>query len=97
MRNRYIVAYDVRNPRRLRRTFSKMNGFGDRLQYSLFVCDLTVNELAELESDLLGIVNVAEDSVLIVDIGRVKGRAAGAIRTLGQQNYPDGKVEALVV
>ena len=31
MRNRYIVAYDVSDGKRLRSVFKKMNGFGDRV------------------------------------------------------------------
>ena len=31
MRNRFIVAYDVSDSKRLRRIFRKMNGFGERI------------------------------------------------------------------
>ena len=52
MRNRFIVAYDVGDARRLRRTFKKMNGFGDPLQYSVFACDLSRKERVLLEEAL---------------------------------------------
>ena len=85
MRNRYIVAYDVREPKRLRRTHKKMQGFGDALQYSVFSCDLSRKELAMMEEAISEIVNLREDSVLIVDAGPVDGRGTSAMRRLGAQ------------
>ena len=96
MRNRYIVAYDVSDAKRLRRTFKKMNGFGDPLQYSVFVCDLSTKERVILEEALTEIINLKEDGVLIVDIGPVNGRAVAAVQTLGRQFKPS-PMEVLVV
>ena len=96
MRNRYIVAYDVSDGKRLRRVFRKMNGFGDALQYSVFACDLSAKERVLLEEALREIIDVKEDRVLIIDIGPVEGRGAGVVRTLGRQVKPKQR-EALVV
>ena len=96
MRNRYIVAYDVGEAKRLRRIFRKMNGFGDPLQYSVFVCDLSSKERVMLEEALTEIINLKEDRVLIIDIGPADGRGPGAVRTLGRQIKPTQR-EALVV
>ena len=96
MRNRYIVAYDVSDGKRLRRVFRKMNGFGDALQYSVFACDLSAKERVLLEEALREIIDVKEDRVLIIDIGPVEGRGAGVVRTLGRQVQPRPR-EALVV
>ena len=96
MRNRYIVAYDVGEAKRLRRIFKKMNGFGDPLQYSVFVCDLSTKERVMMEEALTETINLKEDRVLIIDIGPVDGRGSGAVRTLGRQIKPAER-EALVV
>ena len=96
MRNRYIVAYDVSDGKRLRRVFKRMNGFGDALQYSVFACDLSAKERVLLEEALRDIIDVKEDRVLIIDIGPVEGRGAGVVRTLGRQVQPRPR-EALVV
>ncbi len=96
MRNRYIVAYDVSDDKRLRRTFKKMNGFGDPLQYSVFVCDLSSKERVIMEEALTEIINLKEDRVLIIDTGPVDGRGSDAVRTLGRQLKPNRR-EALVV
>ena len=48
MRHRFLVCYDVADPRRLARTYRKMNGFGEPAQYSVFICDLSSKERALL-------------------------------------------------
>lgn len=42
------MAYDVREARRLRRVHKVCKTYGDPLQYSLFVCDLSRQELVGL-------------------------------------------------
>ena len=96
MRNRYIVAYDVSDTRRLRRTFKKMNGFGDPLQYSVFACDLSRKERVLLEEALTEIINLNEDRVLIIDTGPAHGRGSETLRTLGRQLKPKGREVTVV-
>lgn len=75
VRNRYLVCYDVSDPKRLRRTHGKMLGYGDPVQLSVFECELSKKEIAIMRSDLSGILNMAEDRVLIADLGPAgKGR-----------------------
>lgn len=68
-RTRYLVAYDIRDPRRLRAICSIVLGYGSRLQYSLFVCDLSVAELNELRFDLRSTLDTRVDSVVIISLG----------------------------
>lgn len=96
MRNRYIVAYDVRDPKRLRRAHKKMQGFGDALQYSVFVCDLSKKELIMMEEAIGDVMNLREDSAMIIDTGPANGRGARSIKTLGAQEAPQ-PAEALVI
>ena len=44
MRNRFLVCYDVSDPKRLAQVYKKMNGFGEPAQYSVFICDLSPKE-----------------------------------------------------
>ena len=69
VRNRYIVAYDVMDPQRLAKTYKKMLGYGDRIQYSVFSCSLSLRELVMMKGDLEGILNLNEDRVVIINIG----------------------------
>lgn len=69
LRNRYLVCYDVSDPQRLIQTYKKMNGYGEPVQYSVFVCDLNDKELIIMREDLEELLNLADDRVLIVDVG----------------------------
>ena len=82
MRHRFLVCYDVADPRRLARTYRKMNGFGEPAQYSVFICDLSPKERALLETALTEILNLKEDRVLIVDMGPSEGRGRESFTTL---------------
>ncbi len=84
MRNRFLVCYDVSDPKRLERTYKKMNGFGDPVQYSVFICDLSPKERVLLEEALTEILNLKEDRVLIVDTGPTDGRGQECFTFLGQ-------------
>jgi CRISPR-associated protein Cas2 len=68
-RIRYLVAYDIREDRRLRAVAKVMVGFGSRLQYSVFVCDLTYAELCDMRLSLGEVVHHRVDSVVIVPLG----------------------------
>ena len=70
-RRRYLVAYDIRNPGRLRQICKLMEAHGERLQYSVFICDLNKSELIHLRSAGEEIMNLAVDSVVIVDLGEI--------------------------
>lgn len=96
MRNRYLVAYDVSDAARLRRTHGKLKGFGDPLQYSVFTCDLSRKELAIMKTALTEIIDQREDRVVIIDMGPVSGRGSLVMQTLGRQVAPATR-EALVV
>lgn len=70
-RRRYLIAYDIADSRRLRRLCRVMEEYGERLQYSVFIADLSPSELiharAKAEKEML----MSEDSVIIVDLGAV--------------------------
>jgi len=81
-RRRYLMAYDIADPKRLRRVCTLVQDHGERLQYSVFLCDLTVAELAELESAVTNVINLGEDSVVQIDLGPL--HAPAAVRALGR-------------
>jgi len=97
MRHRYIVAYDVSDAKRLKRTYTKMCGFGDPVQYSVFRCDLSDVELTLMKEALGAIIHHAEDRVMIVDIGPLDGRAAAAFQFLGVARPLPVASEAVIV
>lgn len=88
-RNRYLVCYDVTDPRRLRNTHKKMKGFGDPVQYSVFVCELSRKEKILMEQAITEVVNLDQDSVMIVDLGPTGGRGTSAFTMLGTSRLPE--------
>jgi len=44
----YLVTYDIRDDKRLRRVFKTMKGFGEWLQLSVFQCRLSRRRHAEM-------------------------------------------------
>src|SRR6266851_3243335 len=68
-RRRYLVAYDIRDDRRLRGIAGCMEGFGTRIQYSVFVCDLSDQEKVIMRGDIEALMKASEDSVMVVDLG----------------------------
>lgn len=65
----YVVTYDVGDPKRWRRVFKLMNGYGEWLQLSVFQCRLTRQRHAELVATLDEIIHHKDDHVILVDLG----------------------------
>ncbi|MBX5455220.1 MAG: CRISPR-associated endonuclease Cas2 [Acidobacteriia bacterium] len=65
----FIVTYDISEPKRWRRVFKMMQGYGEWLQLSVFQCRLTRRRRAELETELRRLVKNGEDHVLLIDVG----------------------------
>lgn len=78
------MAYDVSDPKRLRRVYKKMCGFGDWQQYSVFRCDLSDVELTLMKEAIGALIHHGEDRVMIVDIGPLDGRAQAAFQFMGR-------------
>lgn len=86
-RRRYLILYDIRNPRRLRRIFDTMRSHGSRFQYSVFLCDLNPSELLALKWELKERMNHNDDSIAIVDLGApATTETDGTFEFLGVRN-----------
>ena len=96
MRQTYIVTYDVCDPKRLRKVFKLMKGYGDHIQLSVFRCELDARMLIELRGRLGLAIDHLEDQVLFMDIGPSEGRAKLSVRALGKAYTPPADI-ALVV
>ena len=89
-RTRYLLAYDITHPKRLRRVHKVAKAFGYPLQYSVFVCDLDGVELVEMRRALLAEMLISEDSVGIFDLGPPKGRGLHCVEFVGvRRELPD--------
>ena len=82
-RSRYLLVYDIRKPRRLRRVHEVAKRYGYPLQYSVFVCDLTKAEKTLLRGALVDEIDLVVDSVAIFDLGPARARAVECVDYLG--------------
>lgn len=83
-RTRYLVSYDIANPKRLRRVARVLEGFGNRLQFSVFECPLDPLRLATVKAELARQINHDEDQVLFVSLGPAAVEASLSIEALGK-------------
>ena len=96
MRHTYVVTYDICDPKRLRKVYKLMLGWGDHLQLSVFQCELNHRELVELRIQLGRIIKPSEDQVLFANLGTVEGRGSDSITAIGRP-YVDPERVAIVV
>ncbi len=91
----YIVTYDIGEPRRWRRLFKLMHGYGEWLQLSVFQCRLTRRRRAELAAAINEVINHNQDHVLILDLGSVE-RVELRVESMGKTYAPVSR-EAIIV
>lgn len=82
-RTRFLVCYDISHPKRLYRVAKTLEGYGSRLQLSVFECPLDKLRLAEVKAKLSGILHHEEDQVLFVALGSEASDAGLIIEAMG--------------
>ena len=65
----YLVTYDISDEKRLYKTAHIMEGYGFRIQDSVFYCKLSSLMKNSLTSELSAVINLSEDQCVIVDLG----------------------------
>ncbi len=85
----FVVSYDISDPKRLRRVYELMCGWGAHIQLSVFRCELDSTELVELQTELKDLIHHQEDQVLFIYLGPSRGRARNAISALGRPCHID--------
>jgi len=94
--NVYLVAYDIADDKRLKKTYKTMRGFGEHIQYSIFRCELSDANLVRMKLALTDVIQANEDQVLIFRLGPADGVFTEQVDALG---LPYGHVvrEAVIV
>jgi CRISPR-associated protein Cas2 len=97
MRNEhlYLVAYDIADPKRWRRVFRLMEGFGEWLQLSVFQCRLSPQRHAELIALLDGIIHHDDDHVILMDVG-LADQVVPKVVSLGKTYSPVERTPIIV-
>lgn len=100
MSNLYVIAYDIAHRRRLYRVAKAMEGWGERVQESVFECWLTRTELLRLMHTVRRLINphedrvryyplCAKDTALIRHLGAGETTRDWAYLQIGGQNQDD--------
>lgn len=63
----YLICYDITEPTRWRKVYKRLEGYGRRLQYSVFRCRLTKTEVEKLRWELEKILS-KDDKLLILNV-----------------------------
>lgn len=69
MRRRFVIAYDISADKRRTSVYELLLAYGDHVQYSVFVADLSERERIVLRTRLRSLINEREDQVIFVDVG----------------------------
>lgn len=84
MQYTYLICYDICDPKRLRQVAKAMCDWGQRLQYSVFECQLSQSERVKIQDELAAIIHHTEDQVLFVRLGPTENRGDRIIETIGK-------------
>lgn len=88
---RYLVAYDIADPKRLDRVRKIVKGYGFGLQYSVYLCDLTEPEMYALKSQLADTILASKDRIAFVDLGDADRKGTRCFQFMGvRPHFPWG-------
>lgn len=96
MATRYLIAYDVADPDRLRRVYQVVRSWGARVQDSVYEVLLTPTERVRLEGKLKGVMNLKEDQAMFIDLGDGGRTEVEEVRTLGLPYRPQSRGSVIV-
>lgn len=76
----YVVTYDIPVDKRRKKVADLLEGYGSRVQYSVFECVLTPEKYRELQKRLRKRIKVEEDSIRFYPLS---GHTLGQVETWG--------------
>lgn len=92
----YVVSYDITSDRRRNKIAKTLEGYGTRIQYSVFECRLTEKKYKEMYRKLMQLMTDEEDGSF--RIYSVCGNCEGKIRTIGEiSGLPEQSAEHVIV
>ena len=86
----WLVSYDVHDPKRLRKCAKHMEGYGERVQYSVFRCWMGKSELERLRWELTELLD-PEDDVMLIPL--CSSCVAGIVGIHGAERPPEWQPE----
>jgi CRISPR-associated protein Cas2 len=65
MKGKYLICYDITDHRRLQKVYNYLKGLGRHIQYSVFFCVLSREDLREVKDALNALIEPRTDDVRI--------------------------------
>jgi CRISPR-associated protein Cas2 len=90
----YLVAYDIGDPKRLRKVASICEDFGYRKQLSVFLCRLSTTDFVRLRSRLYDVIHLEQDQVLFIPLCP---KCVNSIESLGRPTEAADAKDVVVV
>jgi len=90
----YLVAYDISDPKRLRKVARACEDYGYRKQLSVFLCRISATDFVKLRSRLYDIINLDEDQVIFIPLC---GKCVNNIEAIGRPTESHDKHDVVVV
>ncbi|HEU5011648.1 MAG TPA: CRISPR-associated endonuclease Cas2 [Roseiflexaceae bacterium] len=63
-----LISYDVVNDKRRTQVLKLLKGYGTHVQYSVFECDLTAQQLATIQREIRTLIDLHTDSVRVYQL-----------------------------
>ena len=92
---RYIICYDIADPKRLRAVARACESFGFRIQYSVFECFLSGIQIQKLKTALQAVIHHEEDQVLFIPLKKEAASLPAKIEHLGLAYDKNPKVTVI--
>jgi len=73
VRKFYIISYDIPDDKRRTRISKLLSSWGERIQFSVFCCQLNPREQHKLTQHISDLIKQNEDQVFLVEVGKVSG------------------------
>jgi len=85
MRQVFLVAYDISDPKRLYHVHKRLMGYGEPLQYSVFICLLSPKELILMTEAIEEVIKKREDRIMVVNLGPEGKNTENRITCIGMK------------
>lgn len=79
----YVISYDISSDRLRNHISKKLEGYGRRVQYSVFECEIREKQLKKLYGELMLLMSEAEETEGDICIYSLCGRCEGKKIRLG--------------
>ncbi|MEI6443771.1 MAG: CRISPR-associated endonuclease Cas2 [Nostocales cyanobacterium ELA583] len=66
----YIIAYDIPSDKRRKKVADLLEGYGQRVQYSVFECQLNTEKYDDLRRRLRKVLKLEEDNIRFYPLSR---------------------------